>query len=152
MPYISSWTMETWFPVCSLYRQERHFEEEKTWASFQAHKLECFQSLPQLSEKYMFGITESSLFKNMHLAFRSGLVEASCCSDHQFCHVFYFCYLPAARKSVLWHLINRHTDFQLSLQHHFRYSTSVMIRGTPFVCSLLGIYLLLFAFAPWMHL
>ena len=144
--------METWFPVCSLYRRERHFEEEKTWTIFQAHKLECFQSLLQLSEKYMFGVTESSLFK--HCIWHSGqdlwrLVVVVTIS-FVVCFTSVISQLPGFL--VLWHLINWHTDFQLSFLHHFRYSTSVMIRGTPFVCSLLGIYLLLFAFAPWMHL
>ena len=113
--------METWFPVCSLYRQERHFEEEKTWAIFQAHKLECFQSLPQLSEKYMFGITESSLFKN-HVwhsgRLRWWLAVVVTISFVMSSFTSVISQLPG--PAVLWHLISWDTDFQLSFQHHFR--------------------------------
>ena len=144
--------METWFPVCSLYRQERHFEEEKTWAIFQAHKLECFQSLPQLPEKYMFGITESSLFKNHVWYSGRDRWRLAVVVTISFVMSFTSVISQLPGPAVLWHLISWETDFQLSFQHHFHDSTSAMIRGTLFVCSVLGIYLLLFAFAPWMHL
>ena len=132
--------METWFPVCSLYRRERHFEEEKTWAIFQAHKLDCFQSLPQLSEKYMFGITESSLFKNCiwHSGWDRWRLAVVVTISFVMSLTSVISQLPGL--AVLWHLISWDTYFQLSFQLSFGNLCSQIIEryllsALPLPCS-----------------